>query len=256
MLHNIVSCHLYSIIILFMTQSQNQNLTFEKIGFVALLVIEYYTVIINIIYFFSTIMATRCTKERHLINMKRSLEKINEMLHILLPLVIVFTYLFSNFQIKSCFIGSCVLDRDLKYFFNVLPYQIEYIFLLMLFITYIISALKSGNDEQKLGQTLFGFKDVRRVIIYEFFYMIYILADNYAVYQKVVKLEDYRFDDYCSIHDFKMVIKTIILFVVVGLDEKNFEEWQRAFKSEEEDDKECEEMIEKIYQLNSQLKQV
>ena len=51
-----------------------------------------------------------------------------------------------------------------------------------------------------------------RILIYEIIYFIYSSLDSYIKSYKINYLTNFRFEDFCSIHDYHIIIKAILLF--------------------------------------------
>lgn len=84
--------------------------------------------------------------------------------------------------------------------------------------------------------------DFKIILIYEIIYFIYTVIDCCVRYIKIIKIVDYRFDDYCSIHDYNLIIKSFILFIFLGINTKNIQQWKKAFEGEENIDNEITEV--------------
>lgn len=115
--------------------------------------------------------------------------------------------------------------------------------------------LKYSNYISKAKLTANSFwEDIKIIIVYEILYFMYTLFDSSIRYFKIIKIVDYRYDDYCSIHDYNLVIKSVILFLFLGINTKNISQWKQAFTGEVEiDDSDIEKKVNEILNTKSKI---
>ena len=146
---------------------------------------------------------------------------------------------------------------------QILPYKIQFVIFLILFGLLIINACKGGsarkdennqnaeqvNDNNQNIQLLKNNSSLTRIIFYEIFYFLYNSFDSYLKFYKVTYLNNYRFEDYCSIHDYHVIIKALLIFFFVGLNKSDCGEWFSAFKDYdlESEDKEAQDLVDQIH---------
>jgi hypothetical protein len=220
------------LILVFTIQSTNRNLLFERLGFVTFLVVDYYSSILNIIYMISAIYIMKVKVDKDLRTMKKVIKTVLNCLYILLISIMLYLYFIPQIQIKTCFLGSCLMNNSVKYFAQILPVQIECCIVFFLLLLYMGIFISNTNLSNGVFETFNDSNGFIRIFLFELLYFLFNFTENYAKYQKVVKQNNYRFEDYFSIHDFKIVVKSFLLFMCLGLTMKNLKEWEIAFNED------------------------
>lgn len=179
-----------------------------------------------------------------LIYLKRVILTIKNYILVFLSLVFVGSLYFWKLKIKNCFVGSCLLEIEYKMYLQFLPKKIEYSIYLVLFC-FIIFNNKPQNE-------------LKCVILYEFIYFLYNSVDLSTKYYKYLYLNNYRFDDYCSIHDFNIVINAVIMLLFIGTNRNDLREWTSAMREETDchNDKETDELILRIKKLSQEKNRI
>lgn len=236
---------------------------------------EYYNISVNILYFISVILIINIDTEHELKNISKIIRTIWNYLYLLLAFGFIYLF-FCKLNIKNCFIGSCIVDKDLKNHLQILPYQIEFFAFLFVFGLLIFTLIKGqtveNNDfsenykninsknekyieEKMISNHVFNIlknnSSLIRILIYEIIYFIYSSLDSYIKSYKINYLTNFRFEDFCSIHDYHIIIKAILLFLFVGFNKSDFSEWRSAFqdKNLESENFEAEELINQINKI-------
>ena len=237
LLFRITTCYLILVIVLLIIQiSKNDN--FEKIGLITILVINYQTSILNIIYFFSCLRIIKNSQDGLLLAIRfdKSIFYLN-----LFMSVLFLGLLFSNFEIKFCFVGSCFINPSNKLYMQIFPNIIESSILILCFIYHLYNFLNKQLNN-----------DLKKIVAYELIYFCYNTLDTFIRYMKM-KNRNYRYDDYCSIHDYCIIIKSFIFFIFFGLSSQNLSEWIKAF-TDDKDDNMVKDEINEISQIKNRLK--
>jgi hypothetical protein len=237
--------------------------------------VDYYNISVNILYFISVILIINIDTEAELKRISKIIKTLWNYLYILLAFCFISLF-FCKFNIKNCFIGSCIVDKNLKNSLQILPYQFQFFVFIILFGFLIFTLFKGQirennenpenfrnlnlkNDkslEEKIVsnhifQILKNNSSLGRIIIYEIVYFIYNSLDSYIKFYKINYLTNYRFEDYCSIHDYHIIIKAVLLFLFVGFNKSDFSEWKSAFQDNylESENREAEELIDQINKI-------
>ncbi len=95
----------------------------------------------------------------------------------------------------------------------------------------------SNEDQRTAMEKISENYSISKVILYEIFYITIcgigkdrFYKESLIKYCKIYYYNLYRFEDYCSIHDYMIIIKTFLLFFFLGVSSKNLEEWIKAFQ--------------------------
>jgi len=132
----------------------------------------------------------------------------------------------SNFHLK---IGKCIENENFK------------------------NDVKENKICSRISNSSF-LDDLKKIIVYEILYFLYTVIDTSIKYFKITKIIDYRYDDYCSIHDYNLIIKSIILFLFLGINRRNLNQWKQAFSGEVEiDDESVEKNVRDILEIKTDL---
>ena len=75
---------------------------------------------------------------------------------------------------------------------------------------------------------------------------------------KYLYLNNYRFDDYCSIHDFNIVINAFLMLIFIGTNKNDLLEWASVLRDETDtiSDMESDELIERIKKLSKEKNRI
>lgn len=333
-----INCYLILATLTFIIQTSYRNNSFEKIGFLISIVVNYYSILTNFVYFISVIYLLIIDTNRNCKNQIFCISKISkfektvnfyhDLIHKIFIILTIALYFTFNIPLKNCFIGGCLIDNSLKYYILILPHKIEEILILscltVVFFLYLsvkrisflnfffkdnsinklekdftningketntpieidveqndciinteihINNLKNNYDDNENNKRDYNknlnknnsnlkfftgnsiWDEIKIIIIYEILYFVYIFIDTSIRYFKIVKIVDYRFDDYCSIHDYNLVIKSVILFLFLGINSKNIDQWKQAFTGEVEiDDFDTERKVNEILITRSKI---
>jgi len=96
---------------------------------------------------------------------------------------------------------------------------------------------------------------INKIFLLEMFYLIYTSFDFFTQYYKFFYFNNFRFEDYSTIHDFYPIVISFLFISFLGLNESDLYEWYMAFKDENlvEENKEADELVEKIIKLKIQI---
>jgi hypothetical protein len=264
-----------------MTQKTNKNIIFERLGLIATIIIDYYNIFVNILYFSAVIMIKIFNTVHSIAKISKIIINCWNLFYLIIGLSFFSLFFFSNFHIKNCFIGSCIVDRDLKYYLQIFPYKIEFVFFIALFSLVGYKSILNRNNEssnsgieiftkqsdenlithnmsvnslRKMSSRGFGFGEnsqrksymnvgeyldnlfvencsFPRILIYEIFYFLINSVDFMSRYYKIAYLNNYRYEDYCTIHDYHVIIKSVLILIFV-INFQDCREWGKAFKDE------------------------
>lgn len=259
LLNSLFTSNIFLIIIILLTQKANKNIVFERIGLIVILLVEYYNIIINLMYFLTVALLIKMKNEKQILKLKNIIKYIWNYFYLILSLAFVALYFFSSFTIKNCFLGSCIVNKELKYFMEILPYKLESLFFVILFIYFFCIFKQNDKEDMEPNVKLLSkFREnsaLFRIIVYEVCYFVINLANFLLKYYKMVKFSNFRYEDFCSVHDYHLVLKAVFIFLFFGTLVNDCKQWTIAFREEQYNtvDMEAEELINKIIILKQNI---
>lgn len=292
----IYSTNFFNLIIVFILQKTESSLSFRKICFLFKLLLDYYSSIANIFYFISVIFIYFIVQKENLkkTEIENLNTKISTIMSIIIYLfifsLICVTYLF-KIDLKFCFLGACLENSDLYYSLQIFPYKIESFILFSIIAIFLFFQLfknksefpknenyhnQSENEEriiddcedQHKEKVIFNiqkeikekniiFNNIFKVLIFEISYFLLITFDAYLKYFKFKYFQLSRYEDYCSIHDYIIIIKSLLIFFILVATKNNLGVWKKAFyfyddKIIEDSDK-IENIVDEVFYLKSKI---
>jgi hypothetical protein len=252
--------NLLTVIFTFIAQKANNSDGFMKICFLIKVLLEFYSSFLNILFFISVIFYFFYVK----LNIKRPelLTKYSNVITIIWDIIagfmIIFPFIYFIFfklKLKHCFLGSCLINKDLNFQWQIVPFLLETFFLWFIFINFLIfyylrieeinncddsfdKEIIELNEEHKefLKKEKEAFLiSFRKVIIFEFIYMFLVCCDSTIKYQKYKAFNLSRYENYCSIHDYLIIFKGFLVFFCLTLNKENYKEWKKAFDDYDDD---------------------
>ena len=101
LINSIFQSNLFLIIIIFMTQKTNKNIKFERLGLFANIVVEYYNMFVNILYFSSILLLSIYHTEIGITKISKVIKLIWNYFYVILVLIGLSLYFFSNFPFTA-----------------------------------------------------------------------------------------------------------------------------------------------------------
>lgn len=229
-----------------------------KIMFIIKASLEFYSSILNILFFISVIFYFFYVKLN-----KKNPENIQEFSNVIkiiwdfsifLMIFLPFVYIiFFKIKLKYCFLGSCLLDADLNFHLQIIPFLIEAFILVLIFMNFFVFYYLKINEinqqeilfEKELLENNENYNEETRkvikgekesfllsfgkVLIFEFIYMLIVGGDALMKFHKYKAFNLSRYENYCSIHDYLIIFKGFLVFFCLTVNKENYKEWKKAF---------------------------
>jgi hypothetical protein len=250
---SIFTSNILLIIVIFTTQKTNKNVLFEKIGLLVSIVVEYYNILINLLYFASILLIMNVETESGLKSISKNIIKIRSIVFYLLLFAFTFLLFYPKLNMKSCFIGSCIVDKSLRLYLQIYPSKLECVAFIFLFAYWFYGQIfrnsnKSIGINNYISSVINENYSLWRVIIFEIIYFLFNTFDFAIKYYKIVFFTNFRYEDYASIHDYHLIIKSFLVFLIVGFNKNDIIKWASAFEDDtiEIEDKEAQEFLKRI----------
>jgi hypothetical protein len=250
---SIFTSNLLLIFVIFTTQKTNKNYLFEKIGLLVSIFVEYYNILINLLYFASILLIMNTETESGLKSISKNIIKIRSTIFYLLFFAFIVLLFYPKLKMKTCFIGSCIVDKNLRLYLQIYPSKLECVTFIFLFSYWLYTQLfknrnKSSGINNYISSVINENYSLWRVILFETVYFFFNTFDFVVKYYKLVYFTNFRYEDYASIHDYHLVIKSFLVFIIVGFNKNDISNWSLAFEDYalEIEDKEAQEYVKRI----------
>jgi len=212
-------------------------------------------------------------------------EKVKTYNYLFIILAFVRILYYNSIQIKNCFIGYCIVDRTQRYYLQIMPKKIEIFIMIFLFGYYLIfntiknfkqtshlternskEIIANGceientpNNTQNKDYHFYNFlwniitkhNSINKIFFLEIFYLGYTSFDFITEYYKFFYFNNFRYEDYCSLHDYYHVIVSFLFLFFIGLNRSDFGEWHKAFENDklESENREADNLVEMIIKV-------
>jgi hypothetical protein len=225
-----------------------------KFCFLIKILLEFYSSILNILFFISVIFYffyVKLYKKKHevLTEFSNVITIIWDIITIIMIIFPFFYFIFFKLKLKECFLGACLLNKDINFQWQISPFLLETFLISFIFINFIIlyylKIEEINNSEDLFEKELIELNkedkeylknekeafliSFKKVIIFEFIYMFIVGSDSMIKYHKYKFFNLSRYENYCSIHDYLIIFKGFLVFLCLTLNKENYKEWKKAF---------------------------
>ena len=201
------------------SQFLNNSNDFLSFSYSTILVFSYMCIVFNALYISSVSLSLIVNITQHFIQIYSYI--IYSLCFIIFWIYISLT-IFNPIKIKGCFIGACASESNTKILLNFIPYSIEGIFGIMFTLLGFISLFIIKDEKIKK-------KKYVKAFLFEFCYIAINFSNSFIKFWKEKNNSGDRFDEYGSIHDFIVIIRTLLM-VMFTLEIVDLEEWVKLCK--------------------------
>lgn len=125
--------------------------------------------------------------------------------------------IFCPIKIKACFFGACASEPNIKVILNFIAYSFEGLLGLMFtLIGFIVLIFIKAEKTKK--------KKYIKAFLFEFCYILLNFSNSFLLFWKEKNNSGDRSDEYGSIHDFIIIIRTLLM-VMFTLEIVDLKEW-------------------------------